>query len=157
MTKFMSRLGSMRHRRHGRDEDMVRRSQFGHGNRLSFEIANRFHAVGPEQLKTSHVYAAKQHNRHAGVHLDDVWRNESHADVYRTRSEALVHVHGELNVLDAVESLAPQQVFGHILRRDADAGNLAKTNGRGFRRGLLGRYPRAPKDAGGRGGRERGE
>src|SRR5262245_57361589 len=37
-------------RRHGRCEDMMRRSQFGHGNRLSSEIANRFHALGPEQL-----------------------------------------------------------------------------------------------------------
>jgi hypothetical protein len=80
------------------------------------------------------VYAAKQYKRRPGVHLDDVWRNESHADVYRTRSEGIVHVRGEqLDVLDAVESLAPQQVFGHILRRDADAGNLGKTNGRRFR------------------------
>jgi hypothetical protein len=42
---------------------MVRRSKFGNGHRLSFEIANCLDAFGTEQLETSCMHASEQHER----------------------------------------------------------------------------------------------
>lgn len=92
--------------RHGGNEDMVCRSQFGDSHHLSLEIANRPYALGPEQLKTSRVHPAEQHQRQACVQLNDIRRNERHADVDRAGSEAPVNIDRKLDVLNVGETFA---------------------------------------------------
>jgi hypothetical protein len=134
--------------RHGSNEDMVCRCQFGDGHRLSLEIANGPYALGPEQLETSRVHAPEQHQRQARVQLNDVRRDERHADVNRPGSEAGVNIDRKLDVLNVGETLAAQKLFGDVLRCDADAGNLPKTNGGGFRRRFLRRATHATDQTG---------
>ena len=123
---------------HGRKEDMVWRTQLGHGDGFALEVTNRVDALGPEQLEASRMYPAEEDERQAGVDRNDEWRNEGHADVDRAGGEAGIYVHRHLDILDAGETLAPQQLFGNVLRRNADARDFRKAQRARFRRLLLG-------------------
>src|SRR5262245_39846065 len=56
---------------------------------------------------------------------------------------------GRFEILDVGKPFRPEQLFGYVLRRNADARNLRKANGGGFRRRLLRHSARAANQTSG--------
>src|SRR5262249_56243599 len=129
---------------------MVGRGQLRYGYGFPTEFTNRLDALGPEQLEASGMDPAQEHDRHARVHLNDEGRNEGHADVNLTSREAWVWIGPRrLEILDVGKPFSPEQLFGYVLRRNADARNLHEANGGGFRWRLLRKTVRPADQAGG--------
>ena len=55
--------------RHAGSEDMVRRSECWHRHRLSLEIANRPHALCPEQFKAPRMHSTQQGDGRVQIQL----------------------------------------------------------------------------------------
>jgi hypothetical protein len=112
-------------------------SQLGDGDRLALEVADRADALGPEELVAADVDPGQENDRRAGIHLHDEGRDERHADVDLAVGEGLVdRGRSELDVLHVAEPLGAQQLLGHVLGRDTDAGNLREPDPRRLGGGL---------------------
>ena len=95
----------------------------------------------------------------ARVHRDEQRRDEVGAEVDLAARD-LARLLGPglgRHVADVGEALGAQQVLGEVLRRDADARDLAQADRGRLRRRLVGERAAAAKHARGAGGRQPGE
>ena len=96
-------------------------------DRLALQVADRADAVGAEQLEAADVDAAEEHDRVAGVELDDERRDERHADVDLAGREGWVRGRRSIwTYCDLGEPLGREQIVGQVLRSDADAGESGR-------------------------------
>src|SRR2546425_2026721 len=99
----------------------MRRSQLGDGDGPAFQVANRAHALRPEQLETTGVDAACEDDGGPRVELRDERRDERHAEVDLAGRQSLVDPgRSELRVAHVGKALTPQELLCHILRSNAD-------------------------------------
>jgi len=97
-------------------------ADFGHADRLPFEVADRVDSIGGEQLVAADVAAAEQDDRIARVDLPDPVADEPQRDVDVTCGERAVRAHTAPHaVLHVGEAFCPQQILGDQLRSHAEA------------------------------------
>jgi hypothetical protein len=88
------------------------------------------------------MHSSQQLDRCVRIDLDDIVRDEAHAHVDLVGPNRSVDgVQWNLDILDVIEALDFEQLFGHVLRRNTNPGNLGKADGRYFGRSLLSRSP----------------
>ena len=95
---------------------------------------------------------AEQHDRNAGIHLDNERCYERHGNIDLPGRKGGMDVgRFDLDILHPVKALGLKQFFGDVLRGDADTGDFREPDGRGFRRRLLRETARPADQAGGAG------
>src|SRR5215470_19023006 len=115
-----------------------------HGHGLSLEIFDRANSIIAEQLEATGMNSGQHHCRISRIQLDEKRRGESHGEVGLTSAESLVHsgATGEFQVAYSIEALRPQQIFGDVLRRYAEAGGIDQGQFCGLRSRFRSQRPR---------------
>src|SRR5215831_14645206 len=137
---------------YARDKQVVARSEAWHGHNLSLEIRHGMHSVRPEQLETAGVNSPEDDDRVARSYPRDQLSDHASVEVDRAGGQGVigsrvVHEGAALlraEVLDLGESLISQELFGRVLRSEADARNATQPDPRRLRR-RLGTAPARPE------------
>jgi len=124
--------------RHAGKEDVGRSTQLRDGHGLALEVTDGSDLVRAEQLETADVAPCEDHDRITRRDSHDIRCGEVHRDVDLAGCQGRLNLFGALlgDVLDVGEPFTPQEVFGHVLRCDADTRPVIELEGPGFRRGL---------------------
>jgi hypothetical protein len=121
---------------------------------LALQVADCPDTLLPEQLEASDMNPAQQDDRHFPVDLNDERRHERHTDIDRAGGEGRVDVGiYHVDVLDIGEAFALEQLLGHVLRGNANPGNICESDGGRFRRGFLSKRSRCADESCGAGRR----
>src|SRR5690242_13630398 len=104
------------------EEDMRWSSELRDGDIPAFQIADRTHAVRAEQLEAPDMASSQDHDGVSGCNPDHIRRREVHCDVDLASRQGRLDLLRSLlrDVLDVGEPLATQELFGDVLRSNAD-------------------------------------
>ena len=106
------------------------------------------------------MYTGNHRYRCSGVDPDGKWRCKGHGEIgaaVRDRIDRWGSRRDRTHIAEIGEPFGTQQLLGHVLWRIADAGDLYKAHGRGFKWSLCGARCRRADEAGGSGQGERGQ
>ena len=100
-------------RRHDGQEDMATASQFGYGDGLSFQVAERADPVGADQLYATWMKTGQDYNWVAVVHLDGERPTEVRHDIHFAGGKSILDSRS-LDILHVSEPIATQEILCHI-------------------------------------------
>ena len=126
---------------------MVRGAQGGHRDGFPFQVADRPHAIRPENLVAADMDPSQEDDRLSRIHLDDERCHEGDGEIKLAGGQRLIEVvHLDWDVLHLREPLATQQFFGHILGGNTNPDGLGQPDLRPLGRDLGGNASGIPAD-----------
>jgi hypothetical protein len=112
-------------------------AQVRHRDRPPLQLPDRAHLLPAEEFETADVDPGQDHERLAAVQAQHIPRSVQHGEVDLAGGQGLAErPRRGVDVVQVRESLGPQQVFSHELRRQARGGAVEDPQGSGLGRRL---------------------
>ena len=134
---------------HDREKHVRARAERLDAHAFALQIEDGADGLVREQLEAAGMHTRQDRDRHAGIDRDDERRREvqTEVDLAAPRSSRAGSPDRHRHVADIGEAFRAQQLLGHVLRREADAGYLVEADRGRLRRPFVGERCPGAKDA----------